>query len=135
VSILTRLMASMAVLGLLGGCVTAPAGAPPNKDVQLYLKYSGPPIDTFTYIGHYYAFRSLGGPYVVIWTKFDDAYMIKVMDPCINLPFANKLDLSSTSRVVDRHFDWVIVGEDHCRIDTIQHVDYQAMKAAHVAGP
>jgi hypothetical protein len=131
----TRLMAGLSLLGLLTCYATAPAAEPPSKDAQLYLKYSGPPIDNFTYIGHYYAFRTLGGPYVAIWTTFDDAYLIKVMEPCVNLPFAGSVDLTSTSRTVDSHFDAVIVGHDHCRIDTIQHIDYPAMKAAHVAGP
>jgi hypothetical protein len=135
VPVVTRLMAAVSLVGLLAGYASAQAAPPPTKDTQLFLKYSGPPIDGFTYIGHYYAFRSVGGPYVVIWTTFDDAYLIKVMDPCVNLPFAGSVDLTSTARTVDRRFDSLIVGHDHCRIDTIQHVDYPAMKAAHVAGP
>jgi len=137
VSNLSRLIACVPLFGLLGGCVAAPTPPPPpSKDAQLYLKYSGPPIDAFTYLGHYDSFRTLGGPYVVVWTRFTDAYLIKVADPCIELPFANRIGLTSTSSTVNRHFDFVIVEHDHCRIGTIQRVDYDAMKKAHVAnGP
>ncbi|HEV2702184.1 MAG TPA: DUF6491 family protein [Steroidobacteraceae bacterium] len=135
-SILSRSVASVAMAALLAGCAAAPPPPqPPSKDAQLYLKYAGPPIDDFTYLGRYDGFRTLGGPYVVIWTTFRDAYLIKVRDPCIELPFANKVGLTATARTVNRRFDFVIVGHDHCRIGTIQRVDFQAMKDAHVAGP
>lgn len=132
--ILNRLIVSLPVLGLLAGCAAVPTTAPPTKEAQLYLKYSGPPIDAFTYLGRYDSFRTLGGPYVVVWTKFTDAYLIKVRDPCIELPFADAIALTSTSRTVNRNFDFVLVGHDHCRIGTIQRVDYDAMKKANVAG-
>jgi hypothetical protein len=136
VPILTRLIASLPLFGLLAGCVAGPnAAPPPSQEAQLYLKYSGPPIDDFTYLGHYDGFRALGGPYVVIWTTFADAYLVKVRDPCIELPFTNKIGLTSTSRTVNRNFDFVLVEHDRCRIGTIQRIDYDAMKKAHVAGP
>ncbi len=132
--ILIRLIASLPLVGLLAVCAAAPP-APPSKDAQLYLKYAGPPIDDFTYLGHYDGFRALGGPYVVIWTTYADAYLVKVRDPCIELPFADRIGLTSTSRTVNRNFDFVLVEHDHCRIGTIQRLDYDAMKKAHVAGP
>jgi hypothetical protein len=131
-----RLLALIPALGLLAGCVAGPAAAPPpSKEAQLYLKYAGPPIESFTYLGRYDSFRTLGGPYLVIWTTFTNAYLIKVRDPCIQLPFANKVGLTSTSRTVNGNFDFVLVEHDRCRIGTIQRVDYDAMKKAHVAGP
>jgi|HubBroStandDraft_1064217.scaffolds.fasta_scaffold1234214_1 hypothetical protein len=131
---LARLMAVILLPGLLVGCVAAPA-APPSKEALLYLKYAGPPIDSFTYLGRYDGFRTLGGPYLVIWTTFTNAYLIKVRDPCIELPFANRVGLTSTSNTVNGNFDFVLVEHDRCRIGTIQRVDYDAMKKAHVAGP
>lgn len=135
-SILNRMLISAAAAAVLAGCVAAPAPPqPPSKEAQLYLKYAGPPIEGFTYLGRYDGFRSLGGAYVVIWTTFKDAFLIKVRDPCIELPFANKVGLTSTARTVNQRFDFVLVGQDRCRIGTIQRVDFQAMKDAHVAGP
>jgi len=133
---LSGLIAVAPALTLLAGCVAGPTAAPPpSAQAQLYLKYAGPPIDDFTYLGHYDGFKSLGGPYLVIWTTYTDAYLIKVRDPCIELPFTNAIGLTATAHTVNRRFDFVIVGQDHCRIGSIQRLDYQAMKQAHVAGP
>jgi hypothetical protein len=115
-------------LGLMAGCATAPTK-------QMFLQYAGPPIESFTYLGHYNGFRTLGGQDLVIWTTINDAYLIKVLEPCLNLPFANRVDLTSAARTVTRSIDWVVFDRGRCRIDTIQHVDYGAMKKAGLAGP
>lgn len=132
-----RLLALIPTFGLLAGCVAGPPATaqPPTPEAQTYLKYAGPPIDSFTYLGHYDGFRALGGPYVVIWTTYADAYLIKVRDPCIELPLANRVALTSSVHTVSRNFDAVLVGQEHCRIGTIQRLDYDAMKRDHVAGP
>jgi Family of unknown function (DUF6491) len=127
-------LSPVAALGLLAGCVAVGA-SPPTKDAQTFLNYAGPPIDSFTYLGHYKGVRVLGGPYVAIWTSVSDGYLIKVMDPCPNLPFADKLDLTSASNSVNRNYDYVIVGQQRCHIDTLQRLDIQAMKQAHIVGP
>ncbi|HTV77419.1 MAG TPA: DUF6491 family protein [Steroidobacteraceae bacterium] len=115
-------------LGLMAGCAAAPTR-------QMFEQYAGPPIESFTYLGHYNGFRTLGGLDVVIWTSINDAYLIRVMPPCVNLPYANRVELTSEAHMVTRSIDWVIVGRDRCRIDTLQHIDYGAMKKAGIAGP
>jgi hypothetical protein len=114
--------------------VSAKSEAPTT---ETYLKYAGPPIDRFTYLGHYNGFRTLGGNDVVIWTDINDAYLIRVLSPCTQLPFANRVELTSTAHTVTRNFDFVIVDHDRdrCHIDTIRHIDYAAMKRAHLAPP
>ena len=129
----TRLMALMTVVGLMAGCVAPP---PSKSDVAAeanFLQYAGPPIESFTYLGRYTGFRTLGNKDVVIWTKYNDAYLVRVLDPCIQLRFANRIGLTSTSNTVSRRFDFVLVDHERCRIDTIQHIDYAAMKKAHSA--
>jgi Family of unknown function (DUF6491) len=115
-------------LGLMAGCATAPTK-------QTYLQYAGPPIESFTYLGHYNGFRTLGGQDLIIWTSINDAYLIKVLEPCLNLPYANRVDLTSEAKTVTRSIDWIIFDHGRCRIDTIRHVDYGAMKKAGLAGP
>ena len=131
---LSRLLAPMAALGVLAGCVSV-AQTPPSQDAQTFLHYAGPPIERFTYLGRYYGVRILGGPYLALWVTNSDGYLIKVKEPCTNLPFANKIDLTSASRNVSSAYDFVIVGQDHCHIDTIQPLDIQAMKQAHIVEP
>lgn len=129
-------MSVMPFVAVLSACVTTPATPPPpSPQAQLYMKYAGPPIDDFTYLGRYDGFKALGGSYVVIWTTFQDAYLVKVRDPCLNLPFANAIGLTSTARTVNRRFDAVLVEHDRCRIGTIQRLDFAAMKRDKVAGP
>jgi Family of unknown function (DUF6491) len=128
--ILTRLMAMLTAVGLMAGCASSPS---PTKET--FLQYAGPPIQSFTYLTHYRSFRSLGGQDVVIWTTINDAYLIKVLEPCIDLPYTGKIELTSESRTVTRGIDAVLVGPARCRIDTIRYIDYGAMKKAGLAGP
>ena len=114
-------------LWLMAACAT-----PPTE--KAYLRYAGPPIESFTYLGHYNGFRTLGGVDLVIWTS-SDAYLIKAVDPCPHLAYANKVELTSEANTVTRSIDWVGVDHDRCRIDTIQRLDYGAMKRAGLAGP
>jgi hypothetical protein len=115
-------------LGMMAGCATAPTK-------ETYLQYAGPPIESFTYLGRYNGFRTLGGQDVVIWTSINDAYLIKVLEPCVNLVYANRVELTSAAHTVTRSIDWVNFDHGHCRIDTIRHIDYGAMKKAGLAGP
>src|ERR1700744_1665400 len=113
---------------LMAGCSTAPTK-------QMYLQYAGPPIESFTYLGRYNGFRTLGGLAIGIWTTINDAYLIKGVEPGGDLVYAKKVELTSEARTVPRSVDWVAFDHGRCRIDTIQHIDYGAMKKAGVAGP
>jgi Family of unknown function (DUF6491) len=134
-SAVNRLMAWMPVLGLMAGCATGSQVFSPAPTEDTFVKYAGPPIEGFTYLGHYTGFRTLGGTKVVIWTTINDAYLIKVLEPCVGLPFAGKVRLTSSSNTVTSRYDFVVVGDERCHIDTIRHVDYGAMKRAGLAGP
>ena len=128
-----RLTALTTVLMLLAGCVAPP---PSQTDVARevnFLKYAGPPIDSFTYLGRYDDFESLGNKAVVVFTTTTDAYLIRVLDPCTQLRFALRIGLTSTNHTVNRRFDAVLVDQERCRIDTIQHIDYLALKKARSA--
>jgi hypothetical protein len=128
-----RLRALIPAVGLMAGCVTASPGAAqaPTPQDQTYLKYAGPPLDSITYLGHYDGFRALDGQYLVVWTTYRDAYLIKVRDPCNQLPLANRVGLTSSVRTVNRNFDFVLADQQRCRIGTIQRLDVDAMKRDH----
>ncbi len=121
---------------LLGGC----AGVPPNRSDAVakenFIKYAGPPVENFRHLGHYNGFRTLGGRDVVVWTTINDAWLITVMEPCPDLPFANGLGLTSDAgHTITRRIDWVTFDHGRCRIEQIRHIDYLAMKQAGLAGP
>jgi hypothetical protein len=124
----TRLMPFVFAAALLAAC-TAPAPRKEDAATEARLmKYASPPIESFTYLGRYDGFRTLGDKEVVIFTTVSDAYLIRVRDPCINLQFANRIGLTSSNRTVNRAFDFVISDHERCQIDTIRHIDYAAYK-------
>ena len=132
---LTRLTAWLTGLGLvlLAACTAVPPSKADLATEANFLKYAGPPIESFTYLGRYDGFRTVGDKVVVIFTTINDGYLIRVKDPCIQLRFANRVGLTSTSHTVNRHFDFVLADHERCRIDTIQHIDYLALKQARTA--
>ena len=137
---MTRL--SLAILGIATVLGTLPGGCAdmqPNHSDDVarenFLKYAGPPVDSFTYLGHYNGFRALGGRDVVVWTSINDAWLITVMAPCPNLPYANGLGMTSAGHTITSRVDWVHFDRGRCRIESIRHVDYLAMKQAGIAGP
>lgn len=131
---LTRLMAFILVATLLAGCTTPP---PSKQDLAMearLLKFAGPPIDSFTYLGHYDGIRTLGDQEVVFFTTVNDGYLIRVRAPCMNLRFVNRFGLTFTDRTVNRAFDFVLADQERCPIDSIRHIDYSAFKRARDAG-
>jgi hypothetical protein len=132
---LTRLTAMVFAVTLLAGCAPVPPISKQDAVTEAnLLKFAGPPIDSFTYLGRYDGFRTLGDMQVVIFTTINDAYLIRVLPPCINLRTADRVGLTSSNKTVNRTFDFVLADHERCRIDTIRHVDYAAVKRARSAG-
>lgn len=130
------LAAASTAIFLLGGCASMPPDRSDAAAKESFSRYAGPPVDSFQHFGHYDGFRTLGGRDVVVWTSVNDAWLITVMAPCPELPFANGLGLTSTpGHVVTAHVDWVTFDHGRCRIEQIRHVDYLAMKKAGLASP
>jgi hypothetical protein len=131
---LTRPTAMIFAATLLAGCATVPPISKQDAATEAtLLQFAGPPIDSFTYLGRYDGFRTLGDKQVVIFTTINDAYLIRVRDPCINLRIANTVELTSSNRTVSRTFDFVLADHERCLIDTIRHIDYAAVKRARSA--
>lgn len=58
-------------------------------------------------------------------------YLLTLQSPCINLDYALAVGLTSTSGDINARMDYVKY--DHgrqCKIETIQKVDYKAVRAA-----
>jgi hypothetical protein len=131
---LTRLSAIILAALVLAGCTTPPPNKREVATEANLLKFAGPPIDSFHYLGHYDGFRTLGDNQVVLFTTVNDGYLIRVRDPCLNLRFVNRFGLTSTDKTVNRAFDYVLADRLRCPIDTIRHIDYRAYKQARDAG-
>lgn len=110
-------------------CTTTPAppAATPQEQAE-YLHFAGQPIDSFTYLEHYYSWKPLGQQQLVLWTDIDDAYLITVWPACVGLQYAFRIRLTSESHIVTRRIDAVTFGDQHCYITQIRPIDYRAMR-------
>ena len=112
--------------------LTACSGIPLQQREQAqrdrYEAYAGPPVDHFTYLGHYDSWQPIGTNELVVWPSINQAYLIKVAPPCDNLQFANRVGLTSTAGTVSARFDFVKIGGWRCPIQEMRPVDYLRMK-------
>ena len=124
----TRLTcAAMALLA--AACSGIPQRVSDEQQLQQYLQYAGAPIDHFTYLSHYDSWRSLSRTQLLVWTTSNDAYLLTVREPCINLQFTQRIGLSTTAGTVSNRLDFVLVDHDRCQITEIRPVDYKKMRA------
>jgi hypothetical protein len=125
-----RIRSVCAALALLAAaCSGIPQRVSDEQQLQQYLQYAGAPIDQFTYLSHYDSWRSLSRTQLVVWTSINEAYLLTVREPCINLQFTQRIGLSSTAGTVSNRLDFVLVDHDRCQITEIRPVDYKKMRA------
>ena len=119
-----------AALALLAACASGiPLHESQQEERDRFAAYSGEPIDHFTWLGRYDGWEPIGRYELVVFTGVNDAYLLKVMPPCENLQFANRIGISSTTGTVYSRLDSVIAGHRRCPIAEIRKIDYQRMKA------
>jgi hypothetical protein len=94
-----------------------------------YERFAGDPVKDMPF-WRLQSYEALGNEAVVVWTGVNKAWLIKVLPPCTDLPWAKAVGLSSTNHRVSAKFDHVVAGRDHCNIASIQPVDDKAVRAA-----
>jgi hypothetical protein len=125
----------LAAVAALTACTSMKNRETDEQTLARYMDYAGEPVDSFSYLGRFDGWRSLGRDRVVVWTGVNDAYLITVQAPCQDLQFANRIGVTSTGSTVSRGFDSVKVGNNQtCRITEIRPVNYKDLKAAEKAG-
>ena len=118
---------------LASACATTPTGgsllerSTGDKAYARYEPYLGEPVDSFTMFRHD-SWEPVNRNQLVLWTGVNDAYLLTVMQPCQELPFANTVGVTTTVNRVSR-FDSVLVRGDRCPIELIQPIDVHRMKA------
>jgi siroheme synthase len=118
------------VVGLLAA-VTCPAFAdtPATEATNLarFEKYAGAPVENFT-MWSMYKWQNLGPDQLAVWTKVNEAYLLKVAQPCIRLEDAKGVVVTSQmSHQVNRRLDYVNFRGQHCQIVEIRPLDYKTM--------
>lgn len=120
----------LALLLALAAC--ASDGGPRQREavrLALFEQHAGAPVEHFRF-WRLDRWEGLGRETVAVWTRPDEAWLVRVRAPCNGLEHATVLGLSSTLNRVYRAFDAVLFERQRCRIEQIQPVDVRAMKAA-----
>jgi hypothetical protein len=126
-------------LVLLASCASSTHQSDQERRAH-YAAYAGPPIQQFTWLGHFDSWEPLGQTELVVFTTPSDAYLLKVWPPC-DLRFAfngrgsETIGVTSTGGTVSAGLDSVIErspavgGRTVCPISEIRKVDYRRMLA------
>lgn len=113
-------------LALLSACGT---GLARRDALDLkYVDYAGEPVEQIRSMRGLDGWTPVSRNQLVIWTGHNEAWLIKVWDGCVNLSFANAIQVTQTGRTITR-FDKVLVENESCPIIEMRPVDVVRMKA------
>jgi uncharacterized protein DUF6491 len=123
---------SVLAVALLTACASARQAEEAQKQkLARYQPYLGETVSQYSRYTHDDGWVDVDNEHVLVTTNVNDAYMLTVAPPCMNLPFAG-VRIGVTERfpnVVSSGFDSVLVRGERCRILKIQKVDYKRMQA------
>jgi hypothetical protein len=120
---------AFAALITLAGFAHADTRATQQRSLEKFTPYLQQPVEDFDYWS-LYKWQLVGPEKIIVWTTIKDAYLLTVETPCPRLEWAHGLSLTSKqSHRIAKHFDFVAVGHDRCRIEEIQPVDTRRMDA------
>ena len=91
-----------------------------KKSLAKYLDGAEAPVDKFIFY-KLQKWELVGDNRVVVWVRVNEAYLLTVENPCVELPWTNSIALTSSARQVRVRFDYVIVEKGRrCQITEIQ---------------
>lgn len=99
-----------------------------NAQLARYEKFAGAPVEEMRF-WRMQGFESLGKEAVLVWTGVTEAWLVRVYEPCVDLPWAKSIGLTSSMHKVSAKFDYVLAKDNRCKIKSIQPVDYKAYRA------
>ena len=125
------------VLAVLAASACASSPSHEDQRLALYRAHAGAPVRSFTYLGRFDRWESLGDTAVAVWTRPREGWLLDLGEPCTNLPYAIAIGLTSHTGQVSARIDDVLVdqpGQDiPCRIEEIRPLDADAIRAAEQA--
>lgn len=75
--------------------------------------------------------QALDGQSLTVWTANDKPWLVKVDSSCAGLTSADSVALTSRDGEVAVGTDYVELGSTHCKIASIQPIDYSKVVARH----
>lgn len=129
------IIAAVLVLGLAPMAQAASTDSPDNERLAEVKQYAGDKVERFRY-AHLLGYEVLSDTAVLIRTRIDEAYLMKLRRPCPMLNSTLSIGLKHTiSRTFQLPFDTVVVDGTKCFVDWMRPVDYAAMSAADESSP
>jgi hypothetical protein len=122
-------VAIVGLVALLAACSSTSPRLTETQQRERYASYAQPAVDSFTWLGRFYSWQTLGDNQLVVFTTPSDAYLLTVQAPCNQLPFAQAVGLTSTAGTVHARLDSVTVQGWRCPITQIRPIDYARMRA------
>jgi hypothetical protein len=113
---------------------TAAPATTQERALARYQAYAGKPVNSFTWLGRFDSWEPLGKDQLLVYTRPNEAYLLKVRGPC-DLRFATgALGITSANSTVYAGLDSIAVntgvgGPWQCPIDEIRPLDVRGMKA------
>ncbi len=120
---------------VLGACSTTRLSE--AETLALYRAHAGEPVKDFQYFGQINGWTPLGNAALTVWTRPNQAYLLELYGPCLDLDFAPAISLSNMMSRVSARFDSVYVHGGGtsgmrmpCRINVIRPLDVKALRQA-----
>jgi hypothetical protein len=126
----TRILVALLTAVALSACAAFKNRESDSEKLARYLDYAGDPVDSFSMMGGLDGWQSLGRDRLLVRTGVNQAYLLRVAEPCMDLEFAQRVGLTSTGSQVQSRFDSVRVGDHRCQITEIRPVDYRLARQA-----
>ena len=120
---------------LVAFTASACASGPFHEDARLalYRAHAGAPVRSFSYLGRFDRWESLGDTAVAVWTRPRDGWLLELGTPCLNLDYAVAIGVTSHTGQVTARIDDVLVEQPGrnipCRIEEIRPLDSEAIRA------
>ena len=120
--------------GTASGASTAAPATAQERALAQYNEYASRPVKSFTWLGHFDSWEPLGKDHLLVYTRPNEAYLLKVRGPC-DVRFATgPIGITSTNSTVYAGLDSILVnsgpgGKWQCPIDEIRPLDVRGMKA------
>lgn len=119
--------AMLGVVLLLAGCAGPSAREREAARLAQFESVAEAPVESFRFWS-LHKWESLGPEAVAVWTRVNEAYLLRVDRPCFGLEYARAIAITSNAHTVSRRFDTVNFDDQKCRIAEIRPVDAKAVK-------
>jgi Family of unknown function (DUF6491) len=128
------ILTSGALLGLAQAAIAASATAPwqgSSEEVKTPA-VNGPSVDHIT-VFHVDGWRPVGRDAIILWTSPSKPYLLKLDRPAVDLPFVERVGITSTGSELYAGFDSVIVKGWRYRIASIHPLTRELAESIHSA--